>query len=142
MADESSRLRQRLRALHDRIGLRLQELLAERPGLILGTFGTRERVCGNPGCHCARGELHASKYLAASVQGRTRQVHVPAGDEIRVAQGVERSREWRRLREEIRELEVERDQVLGALFASLVEPYPPDDPLPLPGPRGRRPREG
>lgn len=141
MSDEVSRLRQRLQALRDQTGALVKRLLAERPGLIRGTFGTRARQCGKAGCRCTRGELHESKYLAAAVGGRTRQVHVPAGDEVRVAQGVKRYQDWRRTRGEIAQRDTELLMLIDALGLALLAAYPPDDPVPPPEKRGRKPKK-
>lgn len=141
MVDDPSRLRQRVRALSERLRSLILALLSERPGLIRGTFGTRARVCGNPGCHCTQGHLHESKYLAATVGGQTRQVHVPAGDEVRVAQGVQRYQRWRRIRAEIAEYDAELTKLIDSLGLALLGSYPPDDPIPPPRKRGRKPKK-
>ena len=141
MTDDAPRLRQRLRRLRDRAGVLIDRLLAERPGLVRGTFGTRARQCGKPGCRCAKGQLHQSKYLAATVQGQTRQVHVPAGDEVRVADGVRRYQRWWRTRRQMADAGVELIQLIDALGLALLTAYPPDKPIPPPRKRGRRPNK-
>ena len=140
MSDDISRMRQRLRGLGEKLQRELEGFLSERRGLIRGTFGTRARVCGNPGCRCARGELHVSKYLTASDGGKVRQVHVPSSDEVKVAQGVERYQRWRLLRAEIAALDVELLKLVDALGLALLAEYPPDNPLPAPRKRGRKPK--
>lgn len=120
----------------------VDKLLAERPGLIRGTFGTRARKCGNPACRCAKGQLHESKYLSAAVQGQTRQVHVPAGDEVRVAEGVDRYQRWRQTRGQIAEADAELIKAIDALGVTLLVAYPPDNPIPAPRKRGRKPKTG
>lgn len=139
MPKDLSRIRQLLRATGERQARRLRALVAEHPGLIRGTFGTRRRVCGRPNCRCVtRGELHESHYLSATVEGGTRQVHVPAGDEVMVASGVRRYRRWRQRQAELLELGAEQMSLLDQLFELLLEPYPPDDPIPPPRKRGGR----
>jgi hypothetical protein len=141
VSDDVSRLRQRLRTLAEQLQRQLAQLLAERHGLLRGTLGTRSRVCGNPGCHCSTGTLHESKYLSAAVDGRTRQVHVPAGDEVRVAAGVERYQHWRRARGQIADGAAELLGLIDTLGAALLAAYPPDNPIPPPRKRGRKPRK-
>jgi hypothetical protein len=97
----------------------------------------RARVCGVAGCRCARGELHESKYLSASDKGRTRQVHVPAADEMEVQDGVERYRRFRKTRAELAEFAKEELKLAEQLGLSLLKPYPPGNPLPPPKRRGR-----
>lgn len=140
MGDDISRLRQRLRGVGEKLQRELEQLLSERAGLIRGTFGTRARVCGNATCRCTRGELHESKYLSASDGGRVRQVHVPASDEVAVAQGVERYQRWRELRGQVAEVDAELLRLVDALGVALLAPYPPGNPLPAPRKRGRKPK--
>lgn len=140
MSADISRLRQRLRGVGEKLQRELEVLLSERAELIRGSFGTRSRVCGNAGCRCARGELHESKYLTASDGGRVRQVHVPAHDEVRVAEGVKRYRKWRRLRAQVASLDTELLRLIDSLGVALLADYPTNNPLPAPGKRGRKPK--
>lgn len=138
MGVQSSRLRQKIGELAKRYQAILHRILSERGPLIRGSFGTRRRVCGACGCRCARGELHASKYLTATDEGRVRQVHVPAAGEAEVAEGVTRYREFFRARAELAELARLQSDLVENLGQSLLKPYPPDRPLPPAQRRGRR----
>jgi len=142
MSDKASRLRQRLVALESRRALQLEFTLAERGPCLRGSFGTRGRVCGNPNCRCAAGELHFSKYLSVSVDGRTRQIHVAGKDEAEVAANVERYQRWRRACTEIANLSSQQLSLLDALGAALLKSYPEGSPVPLPGRRGPKPKGG
>jgi hypothetical protein len=137
MSSDTSRLRLQLNALARRQTTQLEFLLHERGPLIRGSLGVRARVCGNPGCRCARGQLHESKYLSASEGGRTRQVHVPAADEVAVTAGVARYREFQRGRTQLAELARQQLELVDALGRSLLAPYPPQKPLPPAKRRGR-----
>ncbi|MBN2573431.1 MAG: hypothetical protein JXP73_02585 [Deltaproteobacteria bacterium] len=137
MAESSSRLRLRLRQALERHQKQVDQLVEESGPLIRGTFGTRGRVCGTAGCHCTRGELHESKFLSAREDGQTRQVHVPAGDEIEVREGVARYRRFRQVRVALAESAKEELDLAEQLGLSLLKPYPPDHPLPPPKRRGR-----
>lgn len=139
---KASRLRQRLRQGGQEITQQLELLLAETGPLIRGSFGTRRRVCGNPSCKCARGELHESKYLTASDGGTARQVHVRAVDEVAVAAGVERYRSFHRARARLSKLLKQQLELVDALGRSLLQPYPPGNPLPPPKRAGRPPKGG
>jgi hypothetical protein len=75
--------------------------------------------------------------LSAREEGQTRQVHVPAGDEIEVQQGVERYRRFRQVRAELADTAREELELAEQLGLSLLRPYPPDKPLPPPKRRGR-----
>lgn len=140
MSETLSRLRQQLRRLAER-RMELIRVLLGTGAFIRGSVGRRSRVCGRPNCRCTRGELHQSVYLSVAVEGRTRQVHVPAGDELKVAQGVERYRKWHQLLRRLAALDSEEKDLIEALARALLEPYPPHDPIPPAGRRGRRPDE-
>lgn len=138
MAEQTSRLRLRLRQAAEKHQQQIDHLVGEPGPLVRGTFGTRARVCGVAGCKCARGELHKSKYLSASQAGRMRQVHVPAGDEMEVQDGVQRYRWFREARTELAEIAREELELAEQLGLSLLKPYPPGNPLPPPKRRGRQ----
>lgn len=130
MGERTSRLRQRLLEAAEQHREQVERLLREMGPLIRGSFGTRARVCGNPSCHCARGKRHTSKYLTATDGDRQRQVHVPAGDERRVAEGVSRYRRFKRAKKRLAEIGHQELELVEDLGRSLLAPYPPDNPLP------------
>lgn len=138
MAGRTSRLRQQLLRLAETQEQQLELLLGEHGPLIRGSFGTRARKCGKPTCRCARGQLHESKYLTATDGERARQVHVPAGDEVAVAEGVHRYRRFQKARRRLVELSKRQLELVDELGRSLLEPYPPDDPIPPAAKRGRK----
>jgi hypothetical protein len=139
--ERTSRLLQRLHQASERLQEQIEGVLEEKGPLIRGSFGTRSRVCGTPGCRCTRGEKHTSKYLTATDGGKVRQVHVPAGDEERVAEGVVRYRRFRRMRKRLVELEALVLELMDDLGRSLLLPYPPEDPLPPASRRGRKAKD-
>ena len=142
MKGPSEAARKRLLEAFRRFHAQVEEILRERGPLIRGSYGTRARVCGNPTCHCTRGELHESKFLSASDGGKARQVHVPVEDEAEVAAGAERYRRFRQMRAQLAELAQEQLELAERLGLTLLKPYPPDNPLPPPRRRGRPPRGG
>ena len=142
MPEKSSRLRQRLLQASERHREQVERLLDEKGPLIRGSFGVRSRRCGNPGCHCARGEKHTSKYLTATDGGKVRQVHVPAGEEEGVAVGVAHYRRFWRMRRRLVEIGASLLDLVDELGRSLLLPYPPESPLPPPSRRGRKAKDG
>ena len=140
MSEETSRLRQQLVQLGERHQRQLGLLLGERGPLIHGCFGTRKRVCGGENCRCTRGELHESKYLSATHGGVVRQVHVPASEEADVDAGVKRLLRFKKARADLAALAQQQLQLVDRLGTSLLAPYPKDNPLPTPAPRGRPPK--
>jgi hypothetical protein len=80
------KLRERRRRLADRV----PDLEAALQGALL----TQRRRCGNPGCRCARGELHGPYvYLSARVGRRTRLLYVPAALATAVRRRVRRTKQ-------------------------------------------------
>lgn len=140
MRSKSSRVRQRLAEAAQRHLEQIELLLANKGPFIRGSFGSRRRVCGKPGCHCARGEGHESKYLSASQEGKIRQVHVPESDVVEVSQGVARYRHFLRSEAKLVELSALQLRLVSELGESQLSPYPPEDPLPPRARRGRRPK--
>jgi hypothetical protein len=138
VGERTSRLRQRLLEAAEQHREQVERLLREDGALIRGSFGTRARLCGNPNCHCARGQRHTSKYLTATDGDRQRQVHVPTGDERRVADGVSRYRRFRESKKRLAEIGALVLELVEDLGRSLLAPYPPNDPLPPARRRGRK----
>lgn len=58
----------------------LARLVAYQP-LLRATLQVRQRACGNPTCHCARGEKHASLYMIRGRDGTSQQHFVPRDQE-------------------------------------------------------------
>ena len=73
-----------------------------------GALSLRNVRCGKPGCHCARGELHACLYLVRRQGGKLRQLFVPRQWEERIREAVENHQEMERLIEELSDLEWKR----------------------------------
>jgi hypothetical protein len=140
MRAKASRLRQRLSETAEKQQQQLDIVLEARGPLIRGSFGTRARQCGKPSCRCATGERHLAKYLAASEQGRMRQVHVPAAEEEHVRAGVERYRHFMSARADLADLAQRQLELVDELGRSLLEPYPRNRPLPPASRFGRRPK--
>ena len=78
--------------------------------LLHGTVAPRQRVCGEPNCRCAQGQLHASLYLVRSRRGKVQQLFVPRSWEQRVRQAVADYQQLERLLEEVSEREWKRLQ--------------------------------
>jgi hypothetical protein len=79
---------------------RLAQLLHQRP-LLIGSLVSMDRVCGKPGCKCARGELHPGLYLSLRVGEKRKMIHVPQSLEVKVRQWVGTYQEVWRLMEEV-----------------------------------------
>jgi hypothetical protein len=139
VGERTSRLKQRLLETAEQHREQVERLLEEDGPLIRGSFGTRSRVCGNARCHCLRGERHTSKYLTASDGGKLRQVHVPASEEQRVAEGVSRYRRFKQAKRRLAAIGAQQLELVEDLGRSLLAPYPPDHPLPPAKRRGKKP---
>ena len=105
--------RNRLKDPDRRLRSRLAQLVSQAP-LLRGNLITMKRQCGKSNCRCARGELHVSRYLSLSVQGKAQTIYIPADRLERVQQAVGHHQEVRRLlerlcREELRRLRQRED---------------------------------
>jgi len=137
--EDKSRLRQQIHSLEEQRDQQLETVLDERGPLLRGTVAERDRVCGNPGCHCAtKGELHVSPYLSVAQEGASRRLHLPADDVQRVEQGTERYRRFRQARARLVQLAAEQIKLVDRLSNALLAPYPADAPVRPPGRRGPR----
>lgn len=136
---KASRARQRLVETEAARAGHVETLLATQE-MIPGSFVTRARVCGKPGCRCAKGELHEAKYLSRSVEGRTRTAYVRGPDELEVKRKAERYRVFRQARAELMKLATQTAELADELEVALTEPYPPDSPPPKRASNGRRRR--
>jgi hypothetical protein len=65
---------------------RLSQLIHGKP-LVRATVNVRGVTCGKAGCRCARGDKHRAFYLVCNVQGKRRQLFIPAELE-------EEARQW------------------------------------------------
>ena len=75
---------------------------------IRGSLFERRRRCGNPGCHCAKGEGHPGLYLTLSEGKRRRQLYIPADWADRVRQWVDNYHKIRDLMDEVSEVHWDR----------------------------------
>ena len=64
-------------------------ILVHEQDFIAGTIVTMNRVCGKPGCHCAKGKKkHRSLYLAFNKKGKRTMVIIPRDLEALVSEAV------------------------------------------------------
>ena len=78
---------------------------------LFGTLSESYRTCGQPGCHCHRGQKHGPHFYMSyrGPEGKTTGYYVPAGLVERVQQGVEA---WHELETVLRQLAEENRQRL------------------------------
>jgi hypothetical protein len=96
LSEQERRLRSELRQL------------VSRDGFVRGTISVREKVCGKPGCRCARGQKHRAVYLVASINGKYRQLYIPSVLESRVTEWVTTYQRMREVLEELSRLHWEK----------------------------------
>jgi len=95
----------------------LHPLLDEKP-MIKGTLYPLRRKCGKSSCRCARGQLHETMMLSASIAGKTKLWTIPAERVENVREMTERYRRFRAARAEFVKLSVQRlTQILGIIDA-------------------------
>jgi hypothetical protein len=82
---------------------RLKRVAATKPLLAASLVSVR-RVCGEPSCHCHRGEKHRAHQLTYKVRGKTHTVYVPVDFTEEVRSWIEEHRRLKRLLREITQL--------------------------------------
>ena len=92
-----SRLRQTLVRLKDRPGKLLPIFLEGYP-MVRGTVYPLRRRCGKPNCRCARGKLHETTVLSASISGRSRLRAIPADQVEKMSKLTKRYQRFRTAR--------------------------------------------
>ncbi|MBA3573111.1 MAG: hypothetical protein H0W34_14315 [Pyrinomonadaceae bacterium] len=73
-----------------------------------GVVAVREKKCGKATCRCANGDLHRGVYLTLSLDGKLRQISIPAELEGQVRQWVQNYQRIRDLLEEVSQLYMEK----------------------------------
>jgi hypothetical protein len=136
---KASQLRHQIRRTEHARQRQVDRLLRAEE-MVVGSFVTLGRKCGKPSCRCASGELHYSKFLSRSEEGRTRLIYVRSADEVDVAQKAEQYRRFRKARAELMKLATQTAELADQLHAELTVPYPP--PNRAPGYRRRRKSRG
>ena len=97
MSHELRKVRQRIYEVQREHARFIQQMLKSRT-MIKGSVVTLARACGKAGCKCTRGEKHTSRYLSISEGSKTRMVYLRPGMEMRITQGVDSYRTFRRAR--------------------------------------------
>ncbi len=82
---------------------RVKKLVAERP-VLSGSLVRIAKHCGQPGCHCQKGEKHVGWYLTRPVQGKTQTTYVPQPMREEVQGWIQEHRRLKQLVAEISEL--------------------------------------
>jgi hypothetical protein len=85
---------------------RVKRVAAGKP-LLAASLVAISRVCGQPGCRCARGEKHPGHQLTYKMHGKTHTVYVPVDFTEEVRSWIEEHRRLKRLLQEISELALE-----------------------------------
>jgi hypothetical protein len=87
---------------------RLVQLLSSARPLARAALVTMARVCGKPGCRCARGEKHVSLYLAARLGKKRQMIYIPPDLEDQARALVEAGRRVEELIEQISQISLAR----------------------------------
>ncbi len=84
--------------------------------LAVGTVSVVLRKCGNPGCHCARGDGHPQTlFLFNDEEGRRRCKLVRRADEVRLHAAGKRYRAFRQDLKQLRAIDRREKEILMAL---------------------------
>lgn len=121
-AEDPAALRQLIGRTERQRTRHLQALLSTHQRLLRGSFVVLGKKCGKAGCACTRGALHATRYLSASEQGRTRMVYVSAAQATTVKTAAERYQRFRRARAQLVKLSAQTVALADRLQQALTEP--------------------
>jgi Family of unknown function (DUF6788) len=132
--EDPAALRQLLARAEQARQQQLRVLFGTRQRMVRGSFVVLGKKCGKAGCACARGELHPTRYLSASQDGRTRMVYVSAAQAATLKPAAERYQRFRRARAQLVKLSTHTVALADRLQQALTDP--------LAGPRARRRRAG
>jgi nucleoside-triphosphatase THEP1 len=96
--------------LEKQINARITKLGQRKP-FIVGSLVESKRKCGNKNCRCANGgELHSAHILTKRENGKTKTVYIPVN---MVEEVGEWSREYKKLKELIREIDQLSEKVIA-----------------------------
>jgi hypothetical protein len=120
--DDPAALRQLLARTEQARQQQLRVLLGTRQRMVRGSFVVLGKKCGKAGCTCTRGELHPTRYLSASQEGRTRMVYVRAEQAATVKPAAERYQRFRRARAQLVKLSTRTVALVDRLQQALTDP--------------------
>ena len=140
--DDPAALRQLIGRTEQARKQQLQVLFATRQRMVRGSFVLLGKKCGKAGCACTRGDLHPTRYLSASQDGRTRMVYVSAEQAATVKPAAERYQRFRRARAQLVKLSTRTVALADRLQQALTEPLAPASGRRRPGGQGQKGRGG
>ncbi len=120
--DDPAALRQLLARTEQARQQQLRVLFGIRQRMVRGSFVVLGKKCGKAGCACTRGELHPTRYLSASQDGRTRMVYVSAEQAATVKPAAERYQRFRRARAQLVKLSTRTVALADRLQQALTDP--------------------
>ena len=117
-----SRLRQKVYYL-ERERKKLQDFLLRPQEMVYGSFYEFYRSCGNPTCHCRRGEKHLSKCLSTNEGGKTKLIYVRKEDVVWVRMQAENYRRYQKGMASVRKINTEIFETLKQIRNSKLKKY-------------------
>jgi hypothetical protein len=120
--DAPAALRQLLARTEQARKQELRVLFGSRQRMVRGSFVVLGKKCGKGGCACTRGELHPTRYLSASQDGRTRMIYVSAAQAATVKPAAERYQRFRRARAQLVKLSTHTVALVDRLQQALTDP--------------------
>ncbi len=121
----ASAARQALRRIAHRLPKVVEAAMSVRGDVLPASLSKTRKICGNPNCKCARGEKHPVHQLSWKEDGRWRSTHIRPDELAKVHAAVERYRELRRCRTELRKLVLEAASLIDELVEAM-RVAPPD----------------
>ena len=115
----ASEARLRLRAILAEIE-KLVPTIVDRAPMFAACVYSSPRRCGNPGCHCAAGELHPAWVMSYKEGDRVVNRSVPAEERETLLARAEEYRRFRRACRQWRKLSKEADGLFSVLLEARV----------------------
>ena len=117
-----SRLRQKILLL-DQKRLSLIKTLLQPLPMIPGSLYQMHRLCGNPRCKCAGGQLHSSWYLSTRKEGKTKLIYIGKIAPEWLSTRVRRYQSYQKTLAEIRKIDSEISGILNQLRETKLKTF-------------------
>ena len=120
-----SRLRQKILLLDEKRISLIRQLLQPLP-MVSGSLYQMHRLCGNPHCKCARGELHTSWYLSTRKEGKTKLIYIGKIVPEWLSTSVRRYQRYQKALAEIRKIDSEISMTINQLRDAKLKTFDKD----------------
>ncbi len=108
-----------IKALEKKRQLLIEKIITTQE-MIRGSFGTIYRKCGKPNCWCSQGNGHPATRITWTEKAKSKTKVIPKQDIIWIKSMTKNYRKFRKIRQEMRILEKELNNIIDDLEAEIV----------------------